>query len=149
MSLVYIQIPNGFIATIDMSDASRGVNALRLVLKEQVGLNLPDTSKNNRLLDTIIREAEKTRDQREAAERRYPRQARTTPTEHVRLTLQPVKVGDCYGELINQAVRDCEVIEVKRTRYRIVFEMPNCEQKGWRSGVLFNKALHTLNYRRA
>lgn len=47
----------------------------------------------------------------------------------------PVVLGDVFTEFINQADRDCSVIEMKRTRYRIEFDMPNCTQQGWRTGV--------------
>lgn len=49
---------------------------------------------------------------------------------------EQVHVGDIFSENINQGDRDCEVVAVKKTRYRIEFEMPNCVQGGWRHGVV-------------
>jgi len=46
-----------------------------------------------------------------------------------------VVVGDMFTEMINQGLRDCEVLAVKKIRYRIVFEMPKGDQQGWRRGV--------------
>lgn len=41
--------------------------------------------------------------------------------------------GAMFDELINQGVRDCEVVTVKRARFRIEYEMPNAGMMGaWR-----------------
>lgn len=55
-----------------------------------------------------------------------------------------IKVGGTYTEYINQADRVCEVIDVKRKRFRVEFEMPNVTQQGWRNGI---PALGTMYYR--
>lgn len=52
------------------------------------------------------------------------------------LMSDPVKVGDFFVEKINQGDRDCSVIGIARTRYRIEFDMPKCVQQGWRTGIL-------------
>ncbi len=48
---------------------------------------------------------------------------------------RPVQLGDSWAEWINQDERFCKVIEIKRVRYRIEYEMPTCVQQGWRHGV--------------
>ncbi len=48
---------------------------------------------------------------------------------------RPVQVGDSWTERVNQDERLCKVIEIKRVRYRIEYQMPTCVQQGWRHGV--------------
>ena len=48
----------------------------------------------------------------------------------------PVEVGDVHREHINHGWRECEVLKTGKIRYRILFEMPNCTQEGWRRGIL-------------
>ncbi len=48
---------------------------------------------------------------------------------------RPVKLGDSWTEWVNQDERCCKVIEIKRVRYRIEYEMPTCVQQGWRHGI--------------
>jgi hypothetical protein len=52
------------------------------------------------------------------------------------LFTRPVSVGDTWTDWINQGDRDCEVIAVKKLRFRIRFEMPTVTQEGWRRGTL-------------
>lgn len=55
----------------------------------------------------------------------------------------PVKVGDAWTEEINQGARDVEVVEVKKLRYRIEYEMPKAGLMGaWRTGTLIGKLLY-------
>lgn len=63
----------------------------------------------------------------------------TYPTEyvalcHINLFLLSLFLVDGQGfdSWINQQIRECQVIAIKRTRFRIWFQMPNCEQYGWR-----------------
>jgi hypothetical protein len=46
----------------------------------------------------------------------------------------PVVLGDQLLREINQANRECVVVEVKKLRYRIEYEMPGGPQQGWRTG---------------
>ena len=48
---------------------------------------------------------------------------------------EPVEPGMDFIEFINQGERECFVLGVNRSRFRIEFEMPNCIQEGWRSGI--------------
>ncbi len=52
----------------------------------------------------------------------------------INLFLLSAFLVDGYGfdSWINQQVRECQVVDIKRTRFRIWFQMPNCEQYGWR-----------------
>jgi hypothetical protein len=41
--------------------------------------------------------------------------------------------GVCFEELVNQQVRDCEIVgNIGRKRFRVAVEYPNCTQQGWR-----------------
>ena len=45
-----------------------------------------------------------------------------------------VKVDEEFSEMINQAERDCIITEVKKTRFRVGYEMPNAGwMEGWRT----------------
>ena len=56
---------------------------------------------------------------------------------------QPVQIGDCWRETINQGPRDVEVVAVKKLRYRIQYEMPNAGMMGsWQTGILIGGKLY-------
>lgn len=40
--------------------------------------------------------------------------------------------GQGFDSWINQGIRECQVVAIKKTRFRIWFQMPHCEQYGWR-----------------
>lgn len=54
------------------------------------------------------------------------------PAEYAEALGARVEVGQAFSDWINQGDRECVVLEIKRTRARIEFEMPNCLQRGWR-----------------
>lgn len=59
------------------------------------------------------------------------------------LFAKPVKVGDAWTEEINQGKRFVEVVEVKRLRYRIEYEMPKAGlMRAWRRGIMIGKLLY-------
>ncbi len=55
---------------------------------------------------------------------------------------EPLEIGEMYTEFINQGDRDCYILDIKRTRYRIEFEMPNCTQEAWRTGIRIGDGLY-------
>lgn len=67
---------------------------------------------------------------------RFPTLAVAVESLRAWLFSDQVQVGDEFAEVINQGLRYCEVIVVKKLRYRIEFEMPACTQQGWRRGVV-------------
>lgn len=73
---------------------------------------------------------------------RWGAKARALELANTYLFGKPVVVGDGFTEVINQGRRDCEVIAVKKTRYRIEFDMPNCVQQGWRTGTRIGDTLY-------
>lgn len=55
----------------------------------------------------------------------------------------PVKVGDAWTMTINQGRRDVEVVDVKKLRYRIEYEMPNAGMMGsWQTGIMIAGKLY-------
>lgn len=55
----------------------------------------------------------------------------------------PVKVGDAWTMTINQGRRDVEVLQVKKLRYRIEYEMPNAGMMGsWQTGIVIGGKLY-------
>ena len=51
-------------------------------------------------------------------------------------TQYPLEIGDCLTLEINQGDRDCEVVAIKRTRFRVEYEMPNAGMMGgWKDGI--------------
>ena len=59
---------------------------------------------------------------------------------------EPVKINDCFDRVINQGVRDCEVVKVGRTRVRIEYEMPNAGMMGGWMPILnlFSRKLYYI-----
>jgi hypothetical protein len=43
-----------------------------------------------------------------------------------------IKVGDTFGELINQKTRNCEIVKITKTRFRVEYEMPSGTFGSWR-----------------
>ena len=44
-----------------------------------------------------------------------------------------VKVGACFEEYINQKIRDCIIVKVTKTRFRMEYELPKSGVVGaWR-----------------
>ena len=58
----------------------------------------------------------------------------------------PLEIGDSFTQFINQGDRDCYILDIKRTRYRIEFEMPNCTQEAWRKGLRIGEHLYDRVY---
>jgi len=66
-----------------------------------------------------------------------------------------IQEGDIVDKQINQAIRECEVIKINKTRCRLAYEMPNAGMMGGWHGInkLFGKVflkidIHDLIYSR-
>lgn len=77
---------------------------------------------------------------RKQAEQKFKKLARTNPPRRRNPPAAPpqthgdivVQIGATFTEWINQQWRECRIVEVKRSRFRIEFAMPTTIQRGWR-----------------